>query len=71
MTGANHDIGSDSGAKIGHKRRDTIQTFNSCTIRPNVCQCLVVHTSIDNLSKDKPSTSVHDPRSLRIKATFS
>ena len=58
MKGANHDIGFDSGGNIGHRWCDTVQTFNSCTIRPDVCQCLVVHTSIDNPSKNKPSTSM-------------
>ena len=28
----------------------TAQTFNSCTSRPYVCQCLVVHTPMDNMS---------------------
>ena len=44
----------------------TVQTFNSCTSRPDVWQCLVVHTRLGNMSKNKPST-----RSLRIKVTFS
>ena len=33
----------------------TVKTFNSCTSRPNVCQCLVVQIHIDNKSKNKPS----------------
>ena len=28
----------------------TVQTFNSCTSRPDVCQCLVVETLVDNMS---------------------
>ena len=36
----------------------TLQTFNSCTSRPAVLQCLVGQTPIDNISKDKPNTSV-------------
>ena len=37
----------------------TVQTFNSCTSRPDVCQCLVVQTPMDNMSKiNKPSTSM-------------
>ena len=33
----------------------TGQTFNSCTSRPDICQCLVVQTPMDNMSKYKPS----------------
>ena len=29
----------------------TVQTFNSCTSRPDVCHCLVVQTAMDNLSR--------------------
>ena len=29
----------------------TVQTLNSCTSRPVVCQCLVVTTLMDNISK--------------------
>ena len=36
----------------------TVQTFNSCISRPHVCQCLVVYTPLDNMSKNKPSTSM-------------
>ena len=36
----------------------TVQTFNSCTSRPDVCYCLVVQTPIDNMSKNKLSTSM-------------
>ena len=39
----------------------TVQTFNSCASRPDVCQCLVVQTLIYNT----------DPCSLQIKATLS
>ena len=37
----------------------TVQTFDSWTSRPDVCQCLVVHvqTPMDNMSSNKPSTS--------------
>ena len=34
----------------------TVQTFNSCTSRPEVCQCLVVQIPIENMSKHKSST---------------
>ena len=34
----------------------TVQTFNSCTSRPDVCQYLIVQTHFDNMSKCKPST---------------
>ena len=36
----------------------TVQTFNSCTSRPDVCQCLVVQRPIDNMSNNRPSTSM-------------
>ena len=36
----------------------TVQTFNSCTSRPDVCHCLVVQIPIDNMSKNNPSTSM-------------
>ena len=29
----------------------TVQSFNSCTSRPGVCQYLVVHTPMANMSK--------------------
>ena len=32
-------------------RGHTVQTFNSCTSRPDVCQRPVVQTSMDNESK--------------------
>ena len=36
----------------------TVQTSNCCTSRPAVCQCVVVQTTMDNMSKNKPSTSM-------------
>ena len=36
----------------------TVQTFNSCTSRPDVYQCLVVRTLVDNNSKNEGSTSM-------------
>ena len=33
----------------------TVQTFNSCTSQPDVCQCLVEQPPKDNTSKNKPS----------------
>ena len=41
-----------------------VQISNSCTSRPDVCQCLVVQTPIDNMSKNRPRTS-NGPSSLR------
>ena len=35
----------------------TERTFNYCTSRPDVCQCLVVQTPMDITSENKPSTS--------------
>ena len=34
----------------------TLQTFNSCTSRPDVYQCTVVQTPIDNVKQNKPRT---------------
>ena len=44
----------------------TVQTFNSCTSCPDVYQCLVVQTRMDNVSKISQEQS-----SLRTKTTFS
>ena len=41
-----------------HSNIHTVQTFNSCTSRPDVCQCLVVQSPIDNMSNNRPSTSM-------------
>ena len=43
-----------------------VYTFNSCTSYPDVCQCLVVQTLMDNVSKISQAQS-----SLRTKTTFS
>ena len=37
---------------------DTVQTFNSCTSRPVVCQYLVEKAPVDNMSNYNPSTSM-------------
>ena len=39
-------------------RAITVQIVNSSTSRPDVCQCLVGQIPIDNMSKNKPSTSM-------------
>ena len=36
----------------------TVQTLNSYTSRLDVCQCIVVHTRMDNMSENKTSTSM-------------
>ena len=36
----------------------TVQTFNSCTSRLDVCQCLVAQSFMDNMSWNKSSTSM-------------
>ena len=41
----------------------TVQPFNSCTSRPDVCQCLVVQKPVDNMSK-RYAKYINDPRSL-------
>ena len=46
---------------------NAVRTCNSCTSRPDVCQCLVVQTSIDKMS-NKPNTfltNVADESKLR------
>ena len=48
----------------------TVRTFNSCTRRPDVCPCLVVQTPMDIMSQIYEK-HIEDPRSLRLKATFS
>ena len=40
----------------GLTQRDTIQIFNSSTSQLDNCQCLVVQTPMDNMSKAKPSS---------------
>ena len=42
----------------GCEKRPTVQIFNSCTSRPDVCHCLVVQTSMNNMSRKKPNTSM-------------
>ena len=41
---------------------DTVQISNYCTKRPDVCQCLVVQTPMDNTPKK--AKHIDDPRSL-------
>ena len=41
--------------KFPFKQCYTVLTFNSCTSRPDACQCLVVQRSMSNI---KPSTSM-------------
>ena len=41
-----------------HPTQHAVRTFNSCTSRPDVCQCLVVQTSMGNMSKNKPDISI-------------
>ena len=50
--------GTSSPSNIAEKIAyfSTVQTFNSCTSRPDVCQCLVVQIPMDKMSKNKPST---------------
>ena len=40
-----------------HSLESTVYTFNSCTRRPDFCQCLVFQGPIYNMSKNSPSTS--------------
>ena len=36
----------------------TVQTLDSCTSRPDVCQCLVAQSPMDSMSKTKTSISM-------------
>ena len=47
-----------------------VETFNACTSRPDVCQCLVVQTTMDDMSKIS-AKNINDTRNLQIKASFS
>ena len=49
--------------------QSTVQIINSCTSRPNVCQCLVVQKTF--ITCQKEVKHINDLRSLRIKITFS
>ena len=42
-------------------RAVTVQTFNSCASQPDVCQCLVVKTPMDNMSKEISEVYKYDP----------
>ena len=46
----------------------TVQAFNSCIRRPDICKYLVVQTTIGNV--EKQAKHINDPRSLRIKSMF-
>ena len=43
--------------EICHRLGATVQTFNSCTSRLDVCQCPVIHIPMNNMSKKRSSTS--------------
>ena len=45
-------------------------TFNSCTSRLDICQCLVVQTPVDNMS-NKETKYFNDPCILQIENMFS
>ena len=42
---------------------NTVQIFNYCTSRPDVCQYVVVKTPMDNMSR-KCAKHMNDPRCL-------
>ena len=44
----------------------TLQTFISCTSRPDVCQCLVVQKLMDNISKKLANNQVACGSNLRL-----
>ena len=63
-----------------HLDRDTVQAFNFCTSRPDVCRCLVVRqswvrspgcTNTHGLHVKEETNHNNDSHSLRIKVTFS
>ena len=43
---------------MSNNRPSTVQTFNSCTSRPDVYQFLIVQTPMGNIYRNTPSTSV-------------
>ena len=49
---------------------NTMLTFNSFTSRPDACQCLVVQTTMDGMSKIS-ATDINVTRNLQTKASFS
>ena len=53
MGGGISDGGCDTGGILENKinGKSTVQTLNSCTSRPDVCQCLVVQIPMNNLPK--------------------
>ena len=60
-----------SGSRLRLRFASTVQTFNSCTGHPDVCQCQVIQMPVDNMSRNNPSTLINDTRHLRIKALLS
>ena len=65
------DINTLEGEIPGRCREEpTVQTFNSCTSRQDVCQCLVVQTTMDGMSKIS-AKDINDTRNLQTKASFS
>ena len=57
------------GAFVFYIRVNTVHTFNTCTSRPDMCQCLVVRTPMDIMSKNKPSTLMaHVPCESKLRS---
>ena len=53
----NNEVGRKVGVWTILNLKCTVKAFNSCTMRPDFCQCMVVQIPMDNMSK-KPSTSM-------------
>ena len=53
-----HFLKNDSWLKFQKYLTSRVQTFNSHTSKLDICQCLVVQTPMDNVSKDKLNTSM-------------
>ena len=47
----------------------TEQAFNPCNSRPDVCQCLIVQTSMDGKSKNRPSIAmIHEVCKSKVRS---
>ena len=57
--------GHSASSCLSFLQEGTVQTFNFCTSRPDVRQCLVVKHTWLTCQKNKPN-HINDPRSLQI-----
>ena len=55
-TNKNNINGNRSNTILITDEASIVQTFNSCSSRPDVCQCLVTQTPMNNISNNKANT---------------